>query len=156
VTTITCFDDHGRATAVPQSDITFSPAVYGVLLENNQVLLQANPETGLWRLPGGRVNGHEKPSQAVRRHFHAVSSITPLAGALLLSEEQYRVDRDGRGWHLAVLYYSVTRQTLGVRGLIDLEKSEGLEWLFLNDLAPERLQFGYPAIQLAGLRLGLL
>jgi ADP-ribose pyrophosphatase YjhB (NUDIX family) len=152
---VICFDDHGRATSVSPAEVTFRPAVYGVLLEHEQVLLRLHPATGLWLLPGGLVDGYEKPTQAVRRHFRAASSVAPVTGPLLLVEEQYRIDAEGRAWHLSVLYYAVTRPSAGSQSLIDFENAHRPEWAALDTLTPERLQFGYDAIRLAQARQAL-
>jgi ADP-ribose pyrophosphatase YjhB (NUDIX family) len=152
---VICFDDHGRATHVPPAEVTFCPAVYGVLLENNQVLLHLHPATGLWLLPGGVVDTHDRPEQALGRYFRAASSVTPVTGSLLLVEEQYRIDEKGRAWHLPVLYYAVTRPPAGSRSLIDFENPKQPEWVALDTLVPEQLQFGYDAIRLAQARQAL-
>jgi ADP-ribose pyrophosphatase YjhB (NUDIX family) len=149
---VICFDDHGRATSVAQADVAFSPAVYGILVENNQVLLHRHQATTLWLLPGGLVDAFEKPSQALRRHFRAATSVTAATGPLLLVEEQYRIDEEGRAWHLSVLYYALTRPLAGSQSLIDFENPQQPEWALLETLTPEQLQFGYDAIRLAQAR----
>jgi ADP-ribose pyrophosphatase YjhB (NUDIX family) len=151
---VVCFDDHGRATSVPPAEVTFCPAVYGILLENSQVLLHPNSQTGLWLLPGGALDDHEQPAQALRRHFRSVSSVTPVTGSLLTIEQQYRIDENGRAWHHPVFYFAVTRPPAGSRSLIDFENPQQPEWVSLDALAPEQLQFGYDAIRLAQARHG--
>jgi ADP-ribose pyrophosphatase YjhB (NUDIX family) len=152
MTDVVCFDEQGRAVTVAQAEVTFSPAVYGVLVENNQALLHRHPATTFWQLPGGLVDTFEKPVQAMRRHFRAATSVTPQAGLLLLVEEQYRVDSEGRAWQLSVFYYGLTRPLAGSHSLIDFESALQPEWISLATLAPEQLQFGYEAIRLAQVR----
>jgi ADP-ribose pyrophosphatase YjhB (NUDIX family) len=154
-TTILCYDQNGRSAAIPQDEIIFFPAAYGILIENNQVLLQRHPVTDLWRLPGGILAGQETPGQAVRRHFRAVTGMSPLLGPLLHVEEQYLLEREGQGLHLSVLYYALERPAALVAGLINFDHPQRPEWIALDTVDRSQLQFGYEAIQAARLRLNL-
>ena len=154
-TTILCYDQNGLSAAIAEEQITFSPAAYGILIENNQLLLQRHPVTDLWRLPGGVLAAQETPGQAVRRHFRAVTGMTPLLGPLLHVEEQYWLEGEGQGRHLSVLYYALERPTALVAGLINFDHPERPEWIALDALDRSQLQFGYEAIQAARLRLNL-
>lgn len=154
-TTILCYDQNGRSAPLPPEQITFSPAAYGILIENNQVLLQRHPITELWRLPGGVLAGQETPGQAVRRHFRAVTGMTPLLGPLLHVEEQHLLLEEEKGLHLSVLYYVLERPTALVAGLINFDHPQRPEWIPLDALDRSQLQFGYEAIQAAQLRLNL-
>lgn len=154
-TTILCYDENGRSAAIVQDRLTFSPAAYGILIENEQVLLQRHPVTELWRLPGGVLVAQETPSQAVRRHFRTVTGMTPLLGPLLYVEEQYRLEGEDEGLHLSILYYALERPAPGVAGLISFDHPQRPEWVSLDSLDRSQLQFGYEAIQAGRLRLNL-
>jgi ADP-ribose pyrophosphatase YjhB (NUDIX family) len=154
-TPIICYDEHGRPAAIAPENIAFSPAAYGILIENNQLLLQRHPVTELWRLPGGIPAAQETPSQAVRRHFRAVTGMSPLLGPLLYVEEQYRLEGEDRGLRLSILYYVLERPAPGVAGLINFDQPQRPEWVSLDSLDRSQLQFGYEAIQAGRLRQNL-
>jgi ADP-ribose pyrophosphatase YjhB (NUDIX family) len=154
-TTILCYDENGRSAAIAEEALTFSPAAYGILIENNQVLLQRHPVTDLWRLPGGVLASQETPGQAVRRHFRTVTGMAPLLGPLLHVEEQYLLEGEEQGLHLSILYYVLERPAALVAGLINFDHPQRPEWIALDALDRSQLQFGYEAIQAARLRLNL-
>jgi ADP-ribose pyrophosphatase YjhB (NUDIX family) len=150
---VTCYDDQGRPTAVPAASLLFRVAAYGVLIENNQVLLCAHPVTMKWQLPGGPISGNEKPDHSVRLRFQAVAGITPAAGPLLLAEDRYHFDSDEQAWRLAVLYYGMLRPSAAFRNLIDFDNPARPEWVSLESLQREQMALGYDAVEAGRLRL---
>lgn len=137
-----CVDEEGDVVAVPAGEVTFRPAVYGILLDNQRVILERQEQNGLWRLPGGRLDRGQAPSQILQARFRAATGFAPARGPLLLLEEQHRVDAEGRAWRLAVLYYALRRPAGGVAAMGD----DGPQWVPLDDLAPEKMLFGYRAV----------
>jgi ADP-ribose pyrophosphatase YjhB (NUDIX family) len=142
-----CFDDFGRAIDIPPGRLQQRLAVYGVLVEGDQILLLSHPKTGWWRLPGGIAEPKETPQAALLRHFRQSANFTPMIGPLLLVEDRYWADETGQGWLLVSFYYGLRRQTTGVAGLINFENSAHPEWVIVTDLTRDRLLFGYDAIQ---------
>lgn len=151
---IRCYTPQGQAVTVDPKSVTFSPAVYGLLLENDQVLL-VNPVNRLLHPPGGILSARETPSQAVQAFFRHFVGITPLLGPLVFVEDQYRVDDEGEAWHLSVMYYALERPPGTVITLLDTPAINQPEWVPLATLRREQLQFGYEAIHAAWLRLKL-
>ncbi|MFS0783156.1 NUDIX domain-containing protein [Bacillus sp. 1P06AnD] len=43
-------------------------SIKGIITENNQVLLLKN-DRDEWELPGGRLEGHEKPEECLKREI---------------------------------------------------------------------------------------
>lgn len=148
-----CCDIHGNLWPFSRPQLKFSPAVYGLLIENNRVLLQVELHTSLYHPPGGRVAAEQTTAQAVRQHFRAATGITPEVGQLLLVQDEYRVDYERQPWHLAVMYFALTRPTIGRSSLIDFDNPAKPEWIALNHLERTQMQFGYDAIQVALKRL---
>lgn len=151
---IRCYTPQGQAVTVDPRSITFSPAVYGILVENDQVLLVV-PQNRLLHPPGGILNNRETPDQAVRSFFRHFVGITPLLGPLVFMEDQYRVDEEGDAWHLSVMYYALERPSGTVITPLDATSLYQPEWFPLATLQREKLQLGYEAIQAAWLRLKL-
>lgn len=149
--TIICHDVHGKTVPVAPEALLFRPAVYGVFIENNQVLLQKHADTNLWRPPGVLLADNETPSQAIRHTFRRLTSMTPRLGPMLYVEDQYLVDNEQRAWHLAVLYYALERPSTAA----NLSDASKLEWVALETLQRQQMQFGYEAVQAGRLRLKL-
>lgn len=153
---IHCIDDHGRSVSVPSKSVTFRPAIYGILIEGDKVFLAQNDVTGLLHPPGRMLEDQETPSRALVHHFRRATGKLPSIGPLLLVEERYRVDQQGRAWHLSVLYYALDMQMLGSPVQFSAEEVDQLRLTSLDDLQRSQLQFGYEAVQAGRLRLELI
>lgn len=141
-----CYDDDGRAYLVAAESLQFSPAVYGIFIENNRILLLRQAGAGLYTPPGLLLPDHEQPGQAIRRYFRRLTGMTPVLGSLLLVEEQYRWVT-GQGWRLAVMYYALQRPFTATIHL-NPETATGAapEWVDLIDLQRRQFQFGFKAV----------
>ncbi|MCA9996257.1 MAG: hypothetical protein KDE56_10950 [Anaerolineales bacterium] len=141
----TCYDVYGNAVSVAASDIVFQPAVYGIFIENERVLLAHHPVTGLWHPPGDILTSSLRPEQAIRRYFQQQLRILPDLDGLLWLEERYVLDEQGQAQRLSVLYYGLKRpfDTKSVA----IKTGALLQWVPLADVERTRMQFGYDAVQ---------
>lgn len=153
--TVCCYDVYGNAVPVAPESIAFRPAVYGIFIENEHILLLRHPQSELWHPPGSMLAAHETPTQAVRHYFRQLTGMTPILGPLLFVEDQYHIDGARQAWHLSVLYYALDRPTATAATLAELESSAQPDWLPLAELERNQMQFGYEAIQAGWLRLRL-
>lgn len=149
---IVCYDPEGKPVPVSADSLIFRPAVYGIFIENQQVLLIRDPDVDLWHPPGGILQPHEPPTQAVRHFFREVTGMTPKLGPLLHIEEKYRMDDEGQAWHLTMLFYALDRPPATVATLTEIESTIQPDWVPLNELQREQLQLGYEAIEAGKLR----
>lgn len=140
-----CVDEEGELVAVPAEQVTFRPAVYGILIDSGRVALESRGKRHLWQPLGGRLACGQTPGQVLQARFQAATGFAPERGPLLLLEEQHRVDGEGRAWHLAVMYYALRRPAGGVATMGD----DGPQWVPLNELTTEMMLFGYRAIDAA-------
>lgn len=147
--TVYCTTPQGNLVPVPASALTFRPAAYGILLENQRVLLQQHPATGLWHPPGGIIHGGQAPERGVRAYFRAATGFLPEVTSLLYLEEQHTVDAQEQAWHLSLFYYGLRRTVGGTVGLAGVPESERPQWVPLQTLTRTSMQFGYPAIMIA-------
>lgn len=147
MTTIQIFDAKGHAQAVASEDLIFRPAVYGIFIEQDQILLLRNLETQLLLPPGRIVAENEEPAQAIRHYFRKLAAITPRVGSLFFIENQYRQESN-QFWQLSVLYYEVKRPSLASINFPNDENAQSQpEWLQLDSLERPQFQFGFEAIQ---------
>lgn len=151
MTTIICYDIQGNGIPVAPEALLFRPAVYGLFIENNQILLVRQAETGLWHPPGVVLSNNETPAQAVRQSFRKMTGMTPALGPLLFVEDQFFLDAERKAWHFSVMYYGLQRPSAAAT----LSESDEVAWVSLANLRREQMQFGYEAIQAGKLQLKL-
>ena len=137
--------------AVPETEVTFRPAVHGILIENQRVMLQQDPESRLWYPPGGILLDGQTPERGVRAYFRTATGFLPDLTSLLYIEEQYRLDKQGRAWALSIFYYGLRRSLGSAVGLAGVAESQRPEWVPVQTLTREEMQFGYTAV-MAGVR----
>ncbi len=145
---VLCADAHGILTRVAVEELKFSPAVYAIFIENNQILLQRNAGSYLWQPLGGLASPIETMEGALARHIRREVGVEAEIVSMLWGEEAYRIDAGNKAWHLSVFYYIVSRSARG-RIRLDLEEASRCEWRSIQLLRRERMQFGYDAM-LAG------
>jgi ADP-ribose pyrophosphatase YjhB (NUDIX family) len=145
---VSCLTGSGELFLVPAADLQYGVVVYGILIENQRVLLRRNPETGLWQPPGGHLVGRQAPEQGVRSLFRAQTGLVCDPGRRLFLESQHRIDSQGIAWELAVIYYDLKRHP---GSMITLPTGDGDQpvWLPLDELEREACHTGYEAIQVA-------
>lgn len=147
MTTIQIFDAQGQSQTVSSKALTFRPAIYGIFIEHDQILLLRHQETQLLLPPGRIVAENEVPTQAIRHYFRDLASITPDLGPLLFIENQYRQE-NGRFWQLSVLYYALKRPSAAsIHFATSADAPIQPEWLPLNSLDLPMFEFGYEAVQ---------
>ena len=145
--TIVCYDIYGNAVPVAAESITFRPAVYGIFIENSQILLQKQPQTGLWHPPGTLLAASDTPTQVIRHYIRQIIGLTPGIGSLLFVEDQYFIDEERRAWKQSAMYYGLERPLSSATALTESEEASQTEWVPLADLQREQFQFGYEAVQ---------
>lgn len=145
---IYCANGEDSLVAVPSQHVLFSPAGYGILIENGRALLLRQPTTGLWHPPGGRVMLGQTPGRAVRTAFWGATGITPHLGTLLAIEERYCLDYTGQAWHLSVMYYALTRPEASPT-INNGQTHTRPEWVPLKSITRDQMQHGFQALQAA-------
>lgn len=149
--TIICHDVSGNTFPVAPEALIFRPAIYGIVIENGQTLLQKHAQTDLWYPIGAMLPENQTPNQTICHLFRQLTGINPLLKELLYLEDRYLIDDDRRAWHLAALYYRLERPSITV----PLAETSDVEWVSLDQLDRVTMQFGYEAIQAARLQLKL-
>jgi ADP-ribose pyrophosphatase YjhB (NUDIX family) len=149
--TVICYDVDGNTVSVSPGALLFRPAVYGIFIENNQILLVRDAAANLWQPPGAPLAENETPAQVLRQVFRRVMGMTPKLGPMVYVEDQYVLDADRRAWHYALTYYALERTATAVA----TDATEKAEWFPLDRLERQHMRFGYEAIQAGRLQLKL-
>lgn len=145
--TIICHDVHGKPTPVAAEALQFSPAVYGIFIENELVLLQKQPKSGLWQPPGRPLTAQDVPTQALRHLFRELTGVIPVVGPFFYIEDQFFLDEEQCPWHLSLMYYLVERPPVAATALPAVATVQQPEWVPLAEISRAGMQFGYDAIQ---------
>lgn len=66
---VECFTMFGKKKKVPLSSLWFRPAVYGVIVYGNKVLVVNTKSTGKYSLPGGAVEAEETIEEGLKREI---------------------------------------------------------------------------------------
>ncbi len=152
MTTVDIFDVQGHLHAVPAKNILYRPAVYGIFIEQDQILLLRDQSTDLLLVPGRHLEENEVPAQALRTYFREWAGITPLLGTLLFIENQYQQEAE-QFLQLSALYYEVKRPSLASITFPQKEGQYAPEWIQFDNVDRTQFQFGYEAIQAGKLYL---
>lgn len=78
---IICRDLEGNKKEFNSEDLTFRLSVYGVLIENNKILL--GRILGKYDLPGGGVEKHENVEEALKREYFEETGIDIEVGEII-------------------------------------------------------------------------
>ena len=151
MTTIVCYDPHGQPVPVAANTLTFSLAAYGICIENNEILLLKDVQTGWMTWPGAMLQVGERPYHVVSRAYHLLTGIMPVVGPLLFMEDLYQVDGNGRAWHLSAMFYWLERPSATSISLNTIDTNHQPQMVPADLVQRSQLQFGYQALQ-AGLR----
>ena len=151
MTTIVCYDPHGQPVPVAADALTFSPAAYGVFIENNEILLLQDVQTGWLTWPGAVLQVGERPYHVISRTYHLLTGVVPRVGPLVAMEDLYQVDGNGRAWHLSAMFYWLERPSATSLSLKAIDANLQPQMILVDFIQRSQLQFGYQALQ-AGLR----
>lgn len=151
MTTIVCYDPHGQPVPVAANALTFCLAAYGICIENNEILLLKDVQTGWMTWPGAMLRVGERPYHVVSRAYHLLTGIVPVVGQMLFMEELYQVDGDGRAWHVSAMFYWLERPSATSFSLTSSDVNFQPQMIPADLVQLNQLQFGYQALQ-AGLR----
>jgi len=144
---ITCHDMNQKTYEVDAEKLIFRPSVYGVLIEDNKVLLSKQFDG--YEFPGGGVNIHETVDEALRREFFEetglhVEVLGPLHCETTFFHPSHSKKYKNEYWNCPLVYFLVKKvsgelstanfdtEEQGYADLaewIDVSKLEGLKFV---------------------------
>lgn len=153
MTTTVCYDPNGQPMVVATHSLTFSPAAYGIFVEDHEVLLLQDTKTDLFAWPGAVLQVGERPLQVVSRIYHLLTGVVPVVESLACMEDLYQVDGSGRAWHLSAMFYWLERPSATSLALTKVDPNLLPQMIPAASVQRSQLQFGYQALQVALQRL---
>lgn len=106
--TITAFDIFGNAQKRQLENFKFRASAYGVLVENNKVLLKRHPSVDKFELPGGGIGMDEAIPDGLIREFEEETGLIVKVGELLLVEDSF-FTHNQEDVHGILIFYKVNK-----------------------------------------------
>lgn len=117
--------------------------VYGVLIENNKILLikkARGPHKGKWDLPGGSIEFGEEPYETLKREFYEETGITELEGRIRTAKSytliyQYKENQLEELHHIGIIYdVEIINNNFKLKTYGDEQDSLGASWITLDEI----------------------
>ncbi|MDA1079835.1 MAG: NUDIX domain-containing protein [bacterium] len=136
--TVVCHDIDGKAYPIPSDQLTFRPAVYAVIIQNDQILLSKQWDG--YDFPGGGINLGESNVAAVTREVREETGLDIEAGRVLFANNSFfKLPYKEKFVHSIHMYYSckVIGGELSVQNFDEQEKKYAslAEWVPLDSFA---------------------
>lgn len=140
---VACERLNGEIIQVAQSELTFRPAVYALIVQAGHVLLLRMRVNGKYHLPGGGIEPGEHIQATLVREVREETGLDVTVGAFLSFKEIFfYYDPSGRAYHGLHFYYACTAQSGEM--LPDAEVQDGSaekpRWVPVNALIPAEFQ----------------
>jgi mutator protein MutT len=119
----------------------FRVALYGVLVENNQVLLANTrvPSGVITNFPGGGLELGEAPLEAVAREFQEETGLTVAVKELLFCSQRFQQNPEYPTEQLMHIFYRVERVGGNLITNGNSDDVASVEWATLQDLDHKRI-----------------
>lgn len=106
--TIKAYDLYGNEHQRELKNFKFRASAYGILLENNKVLLKKTNATEKFDLPGGGIELDETIPEGLVREFKEETGLSVKVGKLLLVEDSF-FTHNGKDAHGILIFYEVKK-----------------------------------------------
>jgi mutator protein MutT len=119
----------------------FRVALYGVLVENNQVLMATTrvPSGSITNFPGGGLELGEAPLEAVAREFQEETGLTVAVKELLFCSQQFQQNPEYPTEQLIHIFYRVERKGGDLITTGNNDDVASVEWVNVEDLKNKRI-----------------
>ncbi len=131
--------------------------IYGIGVRDGKVLMiqkGRGPYTGLWDLPGGKIEPGEAFEEALRREFDEETGLNVLSHEPLCVSEyqcQWEFEGEEKGFHHIALYNAVELASGAVKQEADGHDSQGAQWVTLPLVASTIAPIAHDVLRSQGL-----
>jgi 8-oxo-dGTP diphosphatase len=148
VALVSCLSlDSGEYVGVPHDSLVFRPSVYGVIINDEEILLV--PTRNGYILPGGAVEKREGLEDALRREVREETNLDCGVAELIAATEDYYISvYDKKAYHSIILVYKCTVEEGGNSTTkfneYEQKHRSNAEWVPLRDV--EKTKSIYPKL----------
>ena len=151
---VICKNVLGEESEVPVEELFFRPSVYGVLIENNKIMLSKQWDG--YDFPGGGIELGETIPEALRREFHEETGIRIKIGKLVNFEENFFEFRYQKLRSHSFLFYYTCKKIGGDPSEQHLTEEEKAycgeaEWIDLKDIKKIKFYNNVDSIEIINL-----
>jgi 8-oxo-dGTP pyrophosphatase MutT (NUDIX family) len=138
---ITCNDVNGKKSKTTIDKLQFRPSVYGLLIENDKILLSRQWDG--YDFPGGGIEIDETIEEALKREFFEetgmkIEPVIPIHCETDFFNPDYTKKYKGQFWNCIMIYFIVKKigGKLSKDNLCDteLEYADMPEWMNLKEI----------------------
>jgi 8-oxo-dGTP pyrophosphatase MutT (NUDIX family) len=137
---ITCNAFFGGTKQVTSDRLRFRPAVYGLILHEEKVLLMNTILTGRYSLPGGGIELGEQIEETLRREVQEETGLEIEVGRFAgFKEDFFYYNPSGNAYHSFLFYYfcrPLTFQLAAKEAILD-DSVDRPQWVEINALQLE-------------------
>lgn len=144
---------YGKKYEVEDSQLTFRPSVYGVIIQKNKVLLSKQWDG--YDFPGGGVEIGESITKALEREVKEETGLDVKVGKIVLCTDAFfKLPFHEMFVHSILIYYlcDITGGVISIDGLDEDEKScvNLPEWISLSDIKKVKFYNSVDSVKLLG------
>ncbi len=133
----------GGKKLVPKAALIPRRSAYGVVLDDDRLLLVNTRSTGKWSFPGGRCEAGETDGEAAIREVREETGVNIAVGAVLVEIENYWYDTTGDAYHQRGIFFRCSPLTYALSAAGNPDEHDEAErpmWVPLAELTPEAFQ----------------
>ena len=125
---------------VATDELHFRVSVYGLLEENEQILVQRSSKSKQFSLPGGKIEKGETIENSLVREFEEETGLQVQTVKLRYVKEDFVKFEDNESYHSILIFYDVKRVGGQLRNVYDKEESIEIEFFPINKTLKQNLQ----------------
>ncbi len=125
---------------VNAKELKFRASVYGLLIENGQVLIQRDPKSKLLNLPGGAIEKGETIKRALVREFKEETGLKVRLTKLRKVKEDFINFGDETSYHSILIFYEVEKVGGKLGKIQDNYESIEVKFISINKSLKSSLQ----------------
>lgn len=145
----------GGKKLIPREKLTFRPSAYAIIVNDGQILLLTNRQSGKYVLPGGGIELGERIEHALQREVKEETGLTIAVGRFAHFEDTlYYLDPIDVAWHSFLFFYfcSPLSSDLLPDDKVADEGDEKPRWVPISRLSEDQFQSqGSVLMQLLGM-----